>query len=272
MALAPPILSSSVPYEVREYLRRLNEDQTRLNNDLKALSRHSLLSDSISPSPPSSIIVEQRTQVIGLGQLQQGQFTYAPVVLSLPPVGDPLSQNGQIVFLSSGGMYIVYIFDGTVDPGIWREASALSTSLMAMPTCLAFNSANQSIANSIEQLLTYDSEVYDTDTIHSTSSLTGRLTCKTAGKYSIVLNINFAQNSTGIRFASIRLNGSTLIAAQDTKAIDDGASRTFLSVTAQYILAINDFVDSTAFQNSGAGLNVEATGKEPNFGMILVSI
>jgi len=35
----------------------------------------------------------------------------------------------------------------------------------------------------------FNSEIYDTDTIHATGSSTERLTCKTAGKYAVSLQI-----------------------------------------------------------------------------------
>lgn len=141
MGMPPPILPTSVPYEVREYLRRLNENFSRLDRDIKQLKIN--LPSSIEREEPLERVILERTQVIGLGQLSQGQFTFAPVVLALPLEGDPLRQNGQIVFLSSGGSYLVYVFDGTVEPGVWRLAgsSGTVTSFSAIPSSI-FDVAN----------------------------------------------------------------------------------------------------------------------------------
>lgn len=313
MSLPPPNLPPSVPWEVREYLRRLSESYDELERNVRGLGKQvkGISTPSTFPTPateaemvespsssPLALTKDSPSIVQTLGQLPQGQFTYAPILSSLPMIGDPLSQDGQIIFLLSGTSYIIYTFYGSLGQWVAGSSTAIfsaqaanlvyagpATGAAAVPTfralvladipinpsCLAFNSGNQSIPNASETLITYDSELYDTDTIHSTSSNTGRLTAKTAGKYSISLNINFANNSTNIRFASIRLNGTTLIGAAASRAINDGAFRSYLSVSAQYILAVNDYVDSTAYQDSGGALNIEATGKQPNFSMALVS-
>ena len=48
-----------------------------------------------------------------------------------------------------------------------------------------YNTGNLTITNATETALTYNSEHFDTDTIHDTGSNTSRLTCKTAGKYTM---------------------------------------------------------------------------------------
>ena len=119
MSLPPPIFNhDTVSSQVQEYLRRLSESHNNLEARVALLSTHPSLATAEPPQP--QVIIEQIPQVMGLGQLQQGQFTYAPVVLALPPIGDPLRQNGQIVFLSTGGNIVEYVFDGTTDPGTWK--------------------------------------------------------------------------------------------------------------------------------------------------------
>ena len=51
------------------------------------------------------------------------------------------------------------------------------------------NSANISVSDSTWTSMTFDSERYDTDSIHSTASNTSRLTCVTAGKYLIIATL-----------------------------------------------------------------------------------
>ena len=201
-----------------------------------------------------------------IGRLAQPQIPFVTTGAVVPALTDPQSQDGALFLLSTTNT--IYRFAASPPPGAWVMVAGAATT---MPSTLAFNSANISVANAIEQLLTYDSEVYDNDGIHSTSSLTGRLTAVHAGIYVATLNVGFAQNSTGIRFASIRLNGSTAIGAHSARAVNDGASRTYISVSAHYKLAVGDYLDSTAYQDSTAALNIEAFGKQPNFGMALVS-
>lgn len=129
-----------------------------------------------------------------------------------------------------------------------------------------YNNANLSISNATQVALTFNTERYDTDTIHDTSSNTSRLTCKTAGKYLIIANAEFAANATGVRGLYIRLNGATLIGithAQITSG--DGA---IFTVSTIYDLAVNDYVEVMAYQASGGSLNVMANANySPEFMM-----
>ena len=127
------------------------------------------------------------------------------------------------------------------------------------------NSANISLSNSTVTTLTFDSERFDTDTIHSTSTNTGRLTTKTAGKYLISATVQFATNTTGKRTLRLRVNGSTPIA--DTAITASGDSRD-VTITTLWDLAADDYVELQALQDSGGALNVEAeSNSSPEFMM-----
>src|SRR4051794_16526480 len=54
-----------------------------------------------------------------------------------------------------------------------------------LPSCAVYNDAAQSIPDGALTALTFNTEHFDTDSIHSTSSNTSRLTCQTAGIYVI---------------------------------------------------------------------------------------
>jgi len=119
----------------------------------------------------------------------------------------------------------------------------------------AYNSANISIPNATTTALTFNSESYDYDTIHSTSSNTGRLTAKKSGVYQITGGGAFAANATGGRQFAIRVNGSTYIGATFVPTVG-GSYTTNLDVSAMYKLNLNDYVELVAFQTSGGSLNV----------------
>lgn len=131
----------------------------------------------------------------------------------------------------------------------------------------AYHNADQSISTATPTALALNSERYDTDVIHDTSSNNSRLTCKTAGKYCMAGLAGFAAHATGWRAVYIRLNGSTLIAAN--RALNIGASDAiYLPVSCDYDLAINDYVELVAEQNSGGALNVLSTANiSPEFMM-----
>lgn len=132
----------------------------------------------------------------------------------------------------------------------------------------AYNSADISISNNSLTPLTFNSERYDTDTIHSTGSDTGRLTCKTAGKYLIVGQIEFAANTSGRRILEIRLNGTTNLAEIEHHPSQTGSAPTGMNILTIYDLSVNDYVELLVYQSSGGSLNVNAVANySPEFMM-----
>jgi hypothetical protein len=130
-----------------------------------------------------------------------------------------------------------------------------------------YNSANIACASGAAVLLTFDSERYDTDSIHSTTANTGRLTVTTAGKYHITGQASFASNSTGARGLFVRLNGTTELAHVRQSAVG-GTDITILNVSTTYDLAATDYVELLAYQTSGGSLNVTVLGNfSPEFMM-----
>jgi len=128
------------------------------------------------------------------------------------------------------------------------------------------NSANLTIGTGAWTSLTFDSERWDTDGIHSTVSNTGRLTCVTEGTYSIIGNVRFASNATGYRAVRIYLNGATVIAEVFLPAVS--GQPTVMAVGTQYELDAGDYVELQVLQNSGGDLNVEvAAAYSPEFMM-----
>ena len=89
--------------------------------------------------------------------------------------------------------------------------------------CRVYNDANISVSVSgVQQALTFNSERYDTYGMHSTSVNQSRLTVPRSGTYNIFGQIEYASNSTGVRFASIRLDGVTYISVTSTLAVTGG--------------------------------------------------
>jgi len=129
-----------------------------------------------------------------------------------------------------------------------------------------YNSANLSIPNNTETALALDSEGYDTDTIHDTVTNNSRLTCKTAGKYLIIAQAWWAGNSTGFRAVTIKLNGATVLAQVLREPV--GTYQCRMITTTIYDLAVDDYVEVTVTQTSGAALNVFVAGyASPEFMM-----
>jgi hypothetical protein len=129
----------------------------------------------------------------------------------------------------------------------------------------AYHSVAQSIATATWTIVALNSERYDTDTIHDLVTNNSRLTCKTAGKYMITASVEFAANATGNRLLELRLNtggvaqGGTILAADYRSNMGAGVV-TRLSVSRQFSMAVNDYVELNVYQDSGGALNLNATG------------
>lgn len=121
-----------------------------------------------------------------------------------------------------------------------------------------YHNTTQSIPNGVTTALVFNSERYDDvpaglSEQHSVSTNTSRLTCRIAGLYHIEGALVFTGNATGVRSAGVRLNGSTPIVWDEMGA---NASSLGQTVSTEYRLAVGDYVELVAFQNSGGALNV----------------
>lgn len=110
------------------------------------------------------------------------------------------------------------------------------------PSCRVYHSANQTIAGSTATALAFDSESYDTDTMHNTAVNNSRITFTTGGRYAIGCNIDWQNSGLGADvMVSIRLNGATVIgrASRTENAVYD----TDMIVTAENIFVAGDYVE-----------------------------
>ncbi len=127
-----------------------------------------------------------------------------------------------------------------------------------------YNSGNFSHNSSGSWLnLTFDSELWDLDGMHSTGSNTERLTATIAGKYTFSGSAYIAGNANGVR--AIRIIKTTLAGAAsyygyaETNPVTGDV--TAMSTSAILDLAVGDYVSLQFFQNSGGTLAI--TGGAP---------
>ena len=122
-----------------------------------------------------------------------------------------------------------------------------------------YNNANISVISATDTLLTFNTERYDTNTIHSTATNTGRLTFPFAGKWRITGAVRWAANATGIRLLMICLNGlpgTGIILGADERTNLGASLSPIQQVTADWNVAANDYAILVAYQDSGGALNV----------------
>lgn len=146
------------------------------------------------------------------------------------------------------------------------DGSKASWGLPAISTaaCRVYNDAAQSVPDITNTLVSFNTELFDTDAIHDPAAPT-TLTCKTAGIYLITAQVNFDTNATGARTLQIKHNNTTII------AMNSVAGATRVNVSTVYRLAVNDFLIVVAYQNSGGALNITASSRySPDFSMVKI--
>jgi hypothetical protein len=131
----------------------------------------------------------------------------------------------------------------------------LATGVHALDkSCRLWNNAAQSIPAATPTAITFNTEKWDTDGMHDLVSNTDRITCKTAGKYMVVGAIEFDTSGTGNRQLYIYLNGSAL----QIYAIEwtpQASNSQLLTIFCAVDLAVNDYLQLKAYQNSGGPLD-----------------
>lgn len=134
--------------------------------------------------------------------------------------------------------------------------------LMNPPRVNAYAGTAISVSSGTSTLLTFDSESWDTDSMHSTTTNPSRITINTSGQYLVTFYARFPSNSTGYRQLNLRLNsagasggGSTL--STITVAAVNGASA-FVTRTLELSCTAGDHYELFATQNSGVSLSMDS--------------
>ena len=129
----------------------------------------------------------------------------------------------------------------------------LTSNTITFPAVRVSNSANQSINDSSDTALSWNTEDFDTG-MHAAGNPT-RITITTAGIYMFVAQVTWPANATGTRQCYMKLNNTTNMANNNINA---AASRgTDHQITEVRSFAANDYVEVIAYQTSGAPINVE---------------
>jgi hypothetical protein len=118
-----------------------------------------------------------------------------------------------------------------------------------------YNTTNQTIANSTNTILTFNQEYFDTNTFHSTTVNTSRLTIPTGkdGYYQIIGSVPFAVNATGTRYCQVLKNGSILKYFNVPIASGNEYTNSFNIIENA---VAGDYFEFQVFQSSGGNLTI----------------
>ena len=173
--------------------------------------------------------------------------------------------NATLVRQGVGTNGQVLTADSTQADGvIWATPSTTPTA----QGVAVFNSADQTIASGSYVTATFNSEFFDTDAFHSTSTNTGRLTVPAglAGKYAIVTNLYISPTAAGAFIAKLQINGSDKNRFTTNVRASEPMSAAFTSIVE---LAVSDYVEVLVYQNTGANMPL-STFQYGQFGMFRI--
>tara|TARA_R110000822_G_scaffold96528_2_gene219692 strand:+ start:126 stop:992 length:867 start_codon:yes stop_codon:yes gene_type:complete len=170
-----------------------------------------------------------------------------------------ITASGDIVVGTGSGTYDnlpigttgqILTADTTVSP---YKVKWATPSAAAFNGCRVTQSAGLSLASGTSQIQLFDTEAFDTNSYHSTSTNTGRMTVPSTGYYLLSFNSSYSSNGSGLRQTGIRKNGTVIQSATlsgSSVAQTDVVLSCILSATA------GDYFDLELYQNSGTTLTV----------------
>jgi len=150
---------------------------------------------------------------------------------------------------------------GKVTAALWNDDVRDAVGfLLAPPRCRLWSTAAVSATTSTYTAMTWDSEDYDTDGMHSTSSNTSRITIATDGLYQLSGAIGWAASATGRRWQQWYKNGTTL-GVDYSLIVNAGSSSAIVcpAPTVTVSLVAGDYIELFGWQDSGGSLNMNPT-------------
>lgn len=133
----------------------------------------------------------------------------------------------------------------------------------ARPYCFVYQATAQSVPNNVDTLITFDTEIDDNDTMHSTGVNTGRVVFTTAGLYEVRASLMWASNATGVRQIMIRQGaagsavGGTALDYHFAGAVNGLGTRNEILYTERF--TAGQYVEMFGKQTSGVALSCYAT-------------
>ena len=135
----------------------------------------------------------------------------------------------------------------------WTTPSSGST----FAGCRLYKSTGQTIADTTNTAITFDSETYDTNTFHDNSTNNSRITIPSgkAGYYLFVCKWSINESPTGYRQVELRKNGS---AVDRTSIRGTSSGQNFVTLSTVQSVAVGDYFEFYVYQNAAENLGAES--------------
>lgn len=122
-----------------------------------------------------------------------------------------------------------------------------------VPRFRGYQVTAQTCTTNVWTSLNIDTEAYDSDNGHSTSTNTSRYTVQVAGTYLVTASVGWTSATGGNRAVRIAVNGSA-IPGSFVKTVPAVSGSTGLVTVAQVACVVGDYIEAQGNQNSGADL------------------
>lgn len=144
---------------------------------------------------------------------------------------------------------------------------ALPSSLANPPSCSVSRTRNQTIATNTWTALAFNLEKHDTDTMHSVSVNSSRITFTTAGVYLVTLYALWTNKDILSFFLAQILKNGVDELGFDTKRLDATSKDLFTGHTISVLesFAAGDYVEARVLQDSLGNLTIVADYGSPLF-------
>jgi len=175
----------------------------------------------------------------------------------------PLTTKGDLFGFNTADARIPigtngYILTADSTESLGLKWAAPASASVTFAGCSLFNSAAISTSNDTYTTMTFNSENFDTDSYHSTSTNTSRITIPAGkgGKYLFYGNIAFAGSAAGVRTAALYKNNTSYLFfnTKEPGATYEGSAEITLIVDA----VATDFFELLVRQDSGGSLNTSS--------------
>lgn len=154
-----------------------------------------------------------------------------------------------------------FVAGETETAAFMNSVGAAVNFLLNPPRCSASQQSSvQTLTTATWAAITFDTEDYDTDTMHNNTTNPSRFTANTAGLYELRGYIFYSSNATGVRYAQLRKNaagsstGGTELLTEIFNAVGTSTSTRGPGASKEVYLAAGDYVELFGYQNSGASL------------------
>ena len=156
--------------------------------------------------------------------------------------------------------------DSTAATGLaWATAAGGST---AKGVSVWNSSTITGIANATWTAVTFNSEEFDTDAFHSTSTNTSRLTIPAGlgGTYSVKAQVSFGLSATGFRQVRIYKNGTLYKASGEF--IPSSSIYVAPTMSTDMTLVAGDYIELYVYQSSGISQSIYPSIADGQFSMM----